>query len=126
MQLPEETVLETPGMVIRSRQFLFVPAQPGPESTHELERVHIGDRIARVDPVVPQPSARNAPGGAVHLRATVGPDGLVSDVQPISGPTALIPVAAGALRQWRYKPTDIDGTPIAVEEDIVIEFRPSP
>ncbi len=124
MQLPEETVSETAAMVIRSRQFLFVPAQPGPESTHELERVHIGDRIATVDPVFPQQSLENAPGGSVHLRTKIGTDGAVWDVQPISGPTALIPAAASALRQWRYKPTDIDGTPIPVEEDVVIEFRP--
>jgi hypothetical protein len=124
MQLPEETISETPAMVIRSRQFLFVPAQPGPESTHELERVHIGDRIATVDPIFPQQSLGNAPGGSVHLRTKIGTDGAVWDVQPISGPTALIPAAASALRQWRYKPTDIDGTPIPVEEDVVIEFRP--
>ena len=75
MQLPEETVSETPAMVIRSRQFLFVPAQPGPESTHELERVHIGDRIATVDPVFPQQNLGNAPGGSVHLRTKIGTDG---------------------------------------------------
>jgi PilZ domain/Gram-negative bacterial TonB protein C-terminal len=122
MQLPEETISETPAIVTRSRQFLFVPPQPGPESAHELERVHIGDRIVKVDP---QQSLGSTQGGSVHLRATIGIDGAVSDVLPISGPTALIPVAVSALRQWRYKPTDIDGTPIAMEEDVIFEFRAS-
>jgi PilZ domain-containing protein/TonB-like protein len=122
MQLPEETISETPAIVTRSRQFLFVPPQPGPESAHELERVHIGDRIVKVDP---QQSLGSTQGGTVHLRATVGIDGAVSDVLPISGPTALIPGAVSALRQWRYKPTDIDGTPITMEEDVIFEFRPS-
>jgi protein TonB len=121
MQLPEETVTETPAVVIRSRQFLFVPPQPGPESTHELERVHVGDRIAKIDPTYPVGTT----GGIVHLRTTIGPDGLISNVQPISGPTSLIPVAASAVRQWRYKPTDIDGKPIAVEEDVFVEFSAS-
>jgi hypothetical protein len=124
MQLPEETVAETPAFVIRSHQFLFVPAQPGPESTHALERVHIGDRVAKVNPTFPPQGVGNAQSGMLHLRTTIGTDGAVSDVQAISGPTALIPAATAALRQWRYKPTDIDGTPIVVREDVIIEFRP--
>jgi periplasmic protein TonB len=125
MQLPEETVSEIPGIVIRSHQFLFVPAQPGLESEHELERVHLGDRIVKVDPAYPAQALEKAQGGTVHLRSTIGPDGAVVDVQPISGPTLLIPAAVSAVRQWRYKPTDIDGKAIAIEEDIVIEFRPT-
>jgi TonB family protein len=125
MQLPEETVSEIPGIVIRSHQFLFVPAQPGLESEHELERVHLGDRIVKVDPAYPAQALEKAQGGTVHLRSTIGPDGAVVDVQPISGPTLLIPAAVNAVRQWRYKPTDIDGKAIAIEEDIVIEFRPT-
>jgi TonB family protein len=125
MQLPEETVSEIPGIVIRSHQFLFVPAQPGLESEHELERVHLGDRIVKVDPAYPAQALEKAQGGTVHLRSTIGPDGAVVDVQPISGPTLLIPAAVSAVRQWRYKPTDIDGKAIAIEEDIVIEFRPA-
>jgi PilZ domain/Gram-negative bacterial TonB protein C-terminal len=124
MQLPEETVAETPAFVIRSHQFLFVPAQPGPESTHALERVHIGDRVTKVNPTFPPQGVGNAQSGMLHLRTTIGTDGAVSDVQAISGPTALIPAATAALRQWRYKPTDIDGTPIVVREDVIIEFRP--
>jgi hypothetical protein len=122
MQLPEETVSETPSLIIRAREFLFVPAQPGPESTHELERVHVGDRVLKVDPTLTPSAPGNAQIGVVHLRATIGTDGAVADVQPISGPTALISAAVNAIRQWRYKPTDIDGKPIALEEDVMLEF----
>jgi TonB family protein len=125
MQLPEETILETSAIVIRSHQFLFVPAQAGLESEHPLERVHLGDRILKVNPTYPAQALEKFQGGTVHLRSTIGPDGTVLDVQTISGPTSLIPAAASAVRQWRYKPTDIDGKPIAIEEDILVEFRPS-
>ena len=124
MQLPEETISETSLIVVRSHQFLFVPAQPGPESEHPLERVHLGDRMVKIDPSYPAQALEKSQGGSVHLRTTIGTNGSVVDVQPISGPTNLIPAAVSAVRQWRYKPTDIDGTPIAIEEDIVIEFRP--
>jgi TonB family protein len=124
MQLPEETISETPSIVVRSHQFLFVPALPGPESEHPLQRVHLGDRMVEIAPNYPAQALEKMQGGSVHLRTTIGTDGLVVDVQPISGPTNLIPAAVSAVRQWRYKPTDIDGKPIAIEEDIVIEFRP--
>ena len=124
MQLPEETISETPSIVVRSHQFLFVPALPGPESEHPLQRVHLGDRMVEIAPNYPAQALEKMQGGSVHLRTTIGTDGLVADVQPISGPTNLIPAAVSAVRQWRYKPTDIDGKPIAIEEDIVIEFRP--
>ena len=124
MQLPEETISETPFIVVRSHQFLFVPAQPGLESEHPLERVHLGDRMVEIAPTYPAQVLEKSQGGSVHLRTTIGTNGSVVDVQPISGPTNLIPAAVLAVRQWRYKPTDIDGTPIAIEEDIVIEFRP--
>jgi TonB family protein len=125
MQLPEETIAETSSIVIRSRQFLFVPAQAGLESEHPLERVHLGDRILKVTPAYPAQAWEKFQGGTVHLRSTVGPDGTVLDVQAISGPTSLIPAVTNAVRQWRYKPTDIDGRPISIEEDILVEFRPS-
>jgi TonB family protein len=125
MQLPEETISETSSVVVRSHQFLFVPAQAGPESEHPLERVHLGDRIVKVSPTYPAQAWEKFQGGTVHLRSTIGPDGAVLDVQAISGPTSLIPAAANAVRQWRYNPTDIDGRPIAIEEDILVEFRPS-
>jgi hypothetical protein len=125
MQLPEETILQTHDVVIRSHQFLFVQPLPGPESTHELQRVHLGDRIAKTDPGFAPAVVTQFQGSSIHLRSTIGADGKVADVQAISGPTTLIPTAVNAVRQWRYKPTDIDGKPIAIEEDIVIEVRPS-
>jgi hypothetical protein len=125
MVLPEETILQTRDILIRSHQFLFVPALPGPESTHELERVHLGNRIAKTDPGFAPQSLEQFQGSSIHLRSTIGADGRVEDVRAISGPTSLIPAAVNAVRQWRYKPTDIDGKPIAIEEDIVIEVRSS-
>jgi TonB family protein len=124
MQLTEETISETSSILVRSHLFLFVPAQPGLESEHPLQRVHLGDRMVKVDPSYPAQALEKNQGGNVHLRTTIGTDGSIVDVQPISGPTNLIPAAVNAVRQWRYKPTDIDGKPIAIEEDIVIEFRP--
>jgi TonB family protein len=124
LELPLEQVIETAAVLIQSRQFVFVPAQPGPESAHKPERVQIGDRIAKVAPAYPAQAAQKQMGGTVHLRATIGKDGTVKSVRPINGPTSLIPSAIDAVRQWRYQPTLLEQQPIEMQEDITIVFRP--
>jgi len=124
LELPPERVMDTVTMLIYSRQFVLVPAQPGPESSHKPERVRMGERISNIEPVYPAQAAQKRMGGTVHLRATIGKDGAVESVKAISGPTLLIPSAIDAVDQWRYQPTLLEQQPIEMEEDITIEFRP--
>jgi TonB family protein len=124
LELPSEPVIDTVAALVSSRQFVFVPAEPGPESGHKPERVQMGERISKIAPVYPGEAAQKGMGGTVLLRATIGKDGTVESVRPISGPALLIPSAIEALRQWRYGPTLLDQQPIEMQEDITIEFRP--
>jgi TonB family protein len=124
LELPLEQVIDTATVLIQSRQFVFVPVQPGPESSHKPEKVQIGERIARIAPAYPAQAAQKEMGGTVHLRATIGKDGKVESVRPINGPTLLIPSAIDAVRRWRYQPTLLEQQPIEMQEDITIVFRP--
>ena len=124
LELPPEQVIDTATVLIQSRQCVFVPAEPGPESSHKPERVQIGERIAKIAPAYPAQAAQKGMGGTVHLRATIGKDGTVESVRPINGPALLIPSAIDAVRQWRYQPTLLEQQPIEMQEDITIEFRP--
>jgi TonB family protein len=124
LELPPERVMDTVTVLIYSRQFVFVAAQPGPESSHKPEKVQMGERVSNIEPVYPAPAAQKRMGGTVHLRATIGKDGTVESVWAISGPTLLIPAAIDAVRQWRYEPTLLERQPIEMQEDITIEFRP--
>jgi len=124
LELPPERVMDTVTVLIYSRQFVFVPGQPGPESSHKPEKVQIGERVSSIEPVYPAQAAQKRMGGTVHLRATIDKDGAVASVQAISGPTLLIPAAIDAVRQWRYEPTLLEQQPIEMQEDITIEFRP--
>jgi periplasmic protein TonB len=123
LELPSEPVIDTVAVLISSRQFVFVPAEPGPESSHKPERVQMGERISKIAPVYPAEAAQKGMGGTVHLRATIREDGTVESVRPINGPALLIPSAIEAVRQWRYGPTLLDRQPIEMQEDITIEFR---
>jgi TonB family protein len=124
LELPPERIMDTVTMLIYSRQFVFVAAQPGPEWSHNPEKVQIGERLSHIEPVYPAQAAQKRMGGTVHLRATIGKDGAVESVRSISGPTLLIPAAIDAVRQWKYEPTLLEQHPIEMQEDITIEFRP--
>jgi TonB family protein len=124
LELPLEQVIDTATVLIQSRQFVFVPAEPGPESSHKPERVQMGERISKIAPVYPAEAAQKGMGGTVHLRASIGKDGTIEGVRPFNGPALLIPSAIEAVRQWRYGPTLLDQQPIEMQEDITIEFRP--
>lgn len=124
IKLPEEKVIDTAAVVIHSHQYVFVPAEPGPESSHALEKLRIGDRITKMAPLYPAEAAQKAMGGTVHVRATIGKDGKVEDVRPLNGPLTLIAAAVDAIQQWRYRPTLLNEQPIEMQEDFTVEFRP--
>jgi hypothetical protein len=121
VELPEKTVFDSPKVLIHLRQFFFVPSQPGPEWSHKLDQILIGEPLSKTPP----PPATDADSSVVHLRATFGKDGAVKNVRPINGPVALIPRSVDAVRQWRYQPSILDGQPLEWQGDFTIEFRPA-
>jgi hypothetical protein len=121
VELPEKTVFDSPKVLIRLRQYFFVPPQAGPEWSHKLDQILIGEPLAKMPP----PPASDADSSVVHLRATFGKDGAVKTVRPINGPVALLPRSVEAVRQWRYQPSMLDGAPLEWQGDFTIEFRPA-
>jgi len=89
------------------------PGQVGP----------VGQLVNLVDPVYPPDAEQQRIEGTVKLRATIGVDGSIKDLQPLSGPALLLPAALIAVREWRYNPTLLNGQPIETQEDISLVFR---
>jgi serine/threonine-protein kinase len=78
--------------------------------------------IRQVQPEYP-PQARQARiQGTVSLQATIGPNGAVQTLQPVSGNPLLAPAAQDAVRQWIYKPTLVNGQPVSVSTQIDVNF----
>jgi protein TonB len=78
--------------------------------------------IRQVTPVYP-PIAKTAHiSGTVLLHAIIGKDGTVQDLQYVSGPPLLMKSAMDAVRQWRYKPTLLNGEPVDVDTTISVVF----
>jgi len=78
--------------------------------------------IRKVIPVYP-PLARSARiSGIVHLVGTIGKDGTVQNLEVVSGHPMLARAALEAVRQWVYKPTLLNGTPVEVIAPIEVTF----
>jgi len=60
--------------------------------------------------------------GTVRLLAIVGKDGVVQDLQLISGHCWLAKASIAAVSQWRYKPTLLNGEPVEVQTTIDVVF----
>ena len=75
-----------------------------------------------VDPVYPPDAEQKHIEGTVRLHATIGMDGSIKDLQPLSGPPSLLPAALTAVREWRYNPTLLNGQPIETQEDICLLY----
>ncbi|HUJ29843.1 MAG TPA: energy transducer TonB [Candidatus Acidoferrum sp.] len=91
-------------------------------------RIRIGGNVAvaqlvhQVSPVYPPEAQHSRIQGMVVLHVVIGIDGQVIKVEPIGGPSELVPAAMDAVRQWRYKPTLLNGDPVEVDTTVSIDF----
>ncbi len=61
--------------------------------------------------------------GTVRFAATIRPDGAVAELQTLSGHPLLVAAATAAVSQWRYRPTLLNGVPVAVLTTIDVHFH---
>ena len=101
-----------------------MPPPPKPTAS----RIRVGGNvqaaaiIRQVTPMYP-PIAKTAHiSGTVILHAIIGKDGSVQDLQYVSGPPLLMKSALDAVKQWRYKPTLLNGEPVEVDTTISVVF----
>jgi periplasmic protein TonB len=78
--------------------------------------------IHRVDPIYPALALATRTSGEVRLSATIGTDGVIKDYRVVSGNPLLVRAAITAIRQWRYRPTQLDGEAVEVETFITVNF----
>jgi protein TonB len=61
--------------------------------------------------------------GTVRLKAIIARDGSVQALKVISGEPVLANAAVEAVRKWRYRPTVMEGKPVAVVTTVTVEFQ---
>jgi periplasmic protein TonB len=60
--------------------------------------------------------------GSVVLQAIVGADGVVENLQVVSGPSILAAAAQQAVREWHFKPVLQNGQPVETKARIMVNF----
>ena len=97
-------------------------APPKPSPVRVSAGVQMAKIVRHVQPAYP-PLARNARiSGVVRLRAIIGADGSIRNLELVSGHPLLAPAAMQAVSQWRYQPTLLSGEPVEVITEILVNF----
>jgi periplasmic protein TonB len=79
--------------------------------------------IHRVEPIYPTLMRQIRRDGRVELRAIISTDGTIESLQVVSGDPGFYQSALQAVRQWRYKPTVLNGQPVEVETNITVIYK---
>ncbi len=98
------------------------PKPAAPQRIKQGGQVTAASIINQTRPVYP-PLARQARiQGNVLLHAIIDKDGRVAQLEVISGHPLLVQAALDAVKQWRYKPTLLNGDPVEVDTQITVTF----
>lgn len=123
LTMPDTPVSASDSVAVSSRLYIPVPAAEATSGSQQRAgNVQIGRLESRVEIIYPTEAQEQRLEGIVKLHVTIGTDGAISSASSI-GDTALASAALDAVRQWRYKPTTMDGHPIETEADITVVFR---
>jgi periplasmic protein TonB len=80
-------------------------------------------KIHDVMPVYPAIAQASRVSGIVIIEATIGPGGDVLDTIVLRGHPLLDAAALSAVRQWRFTPTLLNGTAVAVVMTVTVDFK---
>jgi protein TonB len=72
--------------------------------------------------VYPEMARRARIQGVVRIELTVGKEGGISNMRVMSGHPLLVPAAMEAVKQYRYRPTLLNGAPVEVISTVDVPF----
>jgi TonB family protein len=107
----------------------IVSSTPG-DQTHPVtgQRVRVSSGVSqgllctRVAPIYPPDAKDQHIQGVVLLKVNIDKEGNAYKVELISGHPLLAPAATEAVKQWKYKPYQLNGRPVEVETQVTVNF----
>jgi len=106
-----------------------VPPPPPPaKNASHVGPYHVGGQVQEphlikvVQPIYPQLAREAHMQGDVRIDSVIDEHGNVTQMKVVSGKPLLITAALDAVDQWKYQPTLLNGTPIAVEMTVTVHF----
>jgi TonB family protein len=101
------------------------PSQPQlPKPLRVGGNIKVPTKTLDVKPIYPKTMREAGREGVVPIEAIIGPDGSVTSVRVVSAdvhPDFAI-AAADAVRQWKFTPTLLNGTPVEVVMTVKVQF----
>ncbi|CAN5401005.1 hypothetical protein BH10ACI4_BH10ACI4_12500 [soil metagenome] len=94
----------------------------GDAPVHVSGAVMAGNVLTRVPPVYPKAAKEAKIQGAVVLKGVIGKEGLVEQLNVVSGPSELVNSAIEAVKQWTYRPYLLNGNPVDVETTVTVTY----
>ncbi len=116
----DQTDRVTPGII--SPVPVGTPTIAVPQRVRVAQGVTQGLLVSRVDPEYPPEARRGRIEGTVVLHAIISKTGDIDSVEVVSGHPALAPAAIEAVKQWKYKSYLLNGKPVAVDTQILVNF----
>jgi protein TonB len=102
------------------------PPPPPPPDTPVTVRVsgpvQAAMLIRRVEPTYPFFAIQTRREGRIELHAIIATDGTIQSLEVISGDPMFLPSALAAVREWRYRPTLLNGQPVEVDTHITVIY----
>jgi TonB family protein len=104
--------------------------ESSPKTAHQAkpQRVRVSGGVqsallvTKVQPVYPPLAVQTRVSGTVKLHAIIGKDGAVQQLELLDGHPLLVQSAVDAVKQWRYRPTLLNGEPVEVDTEIDVIF----
>jgi protein TonB len=115
----------TPGGGIPTNPHPVVPPPDDPPVVVRRaisEPAQMAQLIRRVEPIYPPIPRQIQREGRVELHAIISTTGTIESLEVISGDPLFIQSALSAVREWRYRPTILNGRPIEVDTRITVIY----
>ena len=78
--------------------------------------------IHKVQPIYPSLAKQTRVQGIVEFTAVISKEGNIERLQLLRGHPMLVKAAQEAILQWKYRPTMLNGEPVEVITDIIVDF----
>jgi len=103
-------------------------APPPPPPAATPNRIKVGGAVQsaalvkQVTPEYPVIAKSAHVSGTVTLHAIISKDGSIEKLEYVSGPPLLMTSAMSAVKEWRYRPTMLNGQPVEVDTTVQVVF----
>jgi protein TonB len=110
------------GIIGGTGPVLAPPKPAAPARIKQGGEVTAASIITQTRPAYPALARQARIQGTVVLHAIIDKEGKVAQLEVVSGHPLLVQSAIEAVRQWRYKPTQLNGDPVEVDTTIQVTF----